>query len=85
MQSPQVLTEYTFEDLRLELQRIRGRMPPRTLYFWISRLGIIPNDRGFYEASDLEILKRLNRFLKRVPNIDKFKQILKQELRQYAS
>lgn len=85
MHTVETVTGYTFEDLRQELARIRGRMPARTLYFWLSRLAIVPNSEGLYEAEDLELLKRLHRFLKRVPNIDKFKQIIRQELNNYAN
>ena len=82
MQTVEALVELTFEDLRQELERIRGTMPSRTLYHWLSRMDIIPNSEGFYTLEDLELLKRLHRFLKRVPNIDKFRRIIQQELNQ---
>lgn len=59
-------------------------MPRRTLYHWLSTLGIYTNLEGYYEASDLEILKQLNRYLKQTPNIRKFKATLQKRGSYYA-
>lgn len=82
MQTIEVLPRLTFEDLRKELEQIRGTMPKRTLYHWLNRLDIIPTTEGYYTPDDLEILKQLNRFLRRVPNINKFRQALMKEIHQ---
>jgi len=82
MQTLEVIPQLSFEDLRQELERVRGTMPKRTLYHWIAKLGIIPAISGYYTPEDLEILKRLNRFLQRTPSIEKFKQALVQEMNQ---
>ena len=72
----QIHAEYTFEELQSELARVRdGGMPKSTLYNWIKRLKILPNESGYYTQDDLDILKDLNRFLKRCPSIAKFEQI----------
>lgn len=75
----------TFEALRRELEQVRGAMPARTLYNWLHKMDIIPNSEGLYTLDDLELLKRLYRFLKRVPNINKFRRIIQQEINSYAS
>ena len=85
MQTVEALVELTFEELRQELERIRGNMPTRTLYHWLNRLDLIPNSEGLYTLDDLELLKRLHRFLKRVPNINKFRRIIQQEMNHYTS
>ena len=47
----------TAKDLREALSSVRGRpVPPRTLQYWRSQLGISPNPCGLYEQSDLESL-----------------------------
>jgi len=79
MQTVIVIQELSFEDLRQGLERERGAMPSRTLYSWIGKMGIIQNSYGFYTSEDLEILKRLSHFLKRVPNINKFRKVIHQE------
>jgi len=79
MQTVIVIQELSFESLRQELERERGAMPSRTLYSWISKMGIIRNSEGFYTSEDLELLKRLYRFLKRVPSINKFRKVIYQE------
>lgn len=85
MQTVEALVELTSEEMRQELERIRGNMPARTLYHWLRRMDIIPNSEGLYTLEDLELLKRLHRFLKRVPNINKFRRIIQQEINNYAS
>lgn len=85
METPNPLIELGFEDLRKELERIRGAMPPSTLYHQLNKLDIVPTADGFYTVEDLEVLKRLHRFLKRVPNINKFRRIIQMEMNRYAS
>ena len=46
MQTVEALVKLTFEDLRQELERIRGNMPTRTLYHWLNRLDLIPNSEA---------------------------------------
>lgn len=73
MNTIQVSTGYTVEELQAELDRVRpGGMPRTTLYGWIRRLKLIPNLDGLYTSEDLETLKALNRFLQNCPSIDKF-------------
>ena len=65
---------FSFQDLQSQLSLIRGRrIPDRTLYFWLSRVGIERDEDGYYSDEDLEILKALAQWLKR-PNakIDRF-------------
>lgn len=72
----EVVVNYTFQDLQVELKRIRGSMPRSTLYYWMDRLGMHPNVSGYYESSDLEILKKLNRFLRKGRSIKQFKELI---------
>ena len=73
MNTVEIHAGYTFEELRQELDRVRdGGMPKSTLYNWLAKLKIAPGISGFYSDDDLEILKDLNRFLTRCPNINKF-------------
>lgn len=79
----EISQEYTFEELQAELNRIReGGMPRSTLYNQISRLRMRPTRNGTYTQDDLDILKDLNRFLRRVNSIEKFKQTLVQDYSQ---
>ena len=67
---------YTFEDLRLELDRIReGGMPRSTLYHWLRSLRILPGKDGYYTEDDLFVLEDLHRFLQRCPSIKKFERV----------
>ncbi len=73
METIEIKTRYTFEDLQRELARIRDRgMPRSTLYYWLEKLRILPGLDGYYTEDDLDVLKDLNRFLKRCPSIKKF-------------
>ena len=74
----EVLPQLTFEDMRVELARLRGHMPTRTLYYQIAQMKIIPSSRGYYTLDDLDTLKALNQYLQ-APNgtsINKFKRAL---------
>lgn len=76
MNTIQISQGYSFEELQAELTRVReGGMPRTTLYNWIRRLKLVPGVDGLYEASDLETLKALNRFLKQCPSIAKFEKV----------
>jgi hypothetical protein len=79
MDTVQVTTTYTFEELRLELDKRRKRgMPRSTLYSWLDKLSIAPNVEGFYSIDDLEELKALSRYLSNGGSrIDNFKLVYK--------
>jgi hypothetical protein len=72
---PQVLPPglYTARELRLTLARYRQRsVPPRTLRWWRSQLGITPDEQGFYTEEDLAILIQLVRWLSRGGTVNQF-------------
>ncbi|MGQ9873310.1 hypothetical protein [Leptodesmis sp.] len=50
------------------------------MQWWLAELCIEPNEFGFYDNSDLATLTSLVLFLKRYRFIDKFKQLLIQEI-----
>lgn len=79
MNTIEIQQGYTFEDLRGELARVRGKMPSTTLYGWLRRLKLVPGLDGLYSQEDLETLKALNRFLKRCPSITKFERVYFQQ------
>lgn len=72
---------YTFTELRLELAKHRGgKVPPRTLQWWMQQLKMKPNEHGFYETEDLKVLVRLVYWLKRCRSIEKFRNLILQEI-----
>lgn len=82
MQSAQPLIDYELEDVRRAVEPVRKsrRLPPRTLSYWMHRLGIYRDDRGFYCQSDVELLKDLARWLYHPRHtIDQFIDIKKQQ------
>jgi DNA-binding transcriptional MerR regulator len=93
MQTPQILTlceidGLTLEDLRQQVEAVRGRsLPPRTLYFWLEKLCIERDAEGYYSKEDADILKALAHWLKRPgAKIKPFKQRLQHYRSQhYAS
>ncbi|GAB4378540.1 MAG: hypothetical protein Kow00121_30640 [Elainellaceae cyanobacterium] len=72
---------YDFEDLRYELGRENGEVCPRTLYYWLSSIGIERNAMGFYEEEDLEILKLWITLKPELRTIRRFKAFLRQHRR----
>lgn len=86
MHTVQVTAALTFEELRLEVERVRRRrLPPRTLQHWISYLPISRDDTGRYDQNDAEILKALCRWLKTPGRtIQEFADNLKREINQDA-
>lgn len=71
----EISQEYTFEELQAELDRVReGGMPRSTLYNQLAQLRIVRTLNGTYTQDDLEILKDLNRFLRRCKSFKKFEQ-----------
>lgn len=74
MHTIEILTGYTFEQLREIGERFRRkRLPPRTLQHWLSKLGIERDDDGLYSESDAELIKALIKWLRRPGNtIDEF-------------
>lgn len=70
--------EYSFEDLRFELALTIGKpLPGRTLRYWLREIGIERNDLGFYERSDLEILKLWIAVKPELRTIERFKALLR--------
>lgn len=56
---------YTIDELAQELSNFRGeRLPLSTHRYRVKSLNLIPNIRGFYEQSDLDLLIKLDMFLK---------------------
>jgi hypothetical protein len=54
----------TFEHLRQNLETERGKtLPPRTLYYWLGKLGIERDSEGFFSQEDAEVLTALVRWL----------------------
>lgn len=75
--------DYDFNDLLFELSLERGEdLSDRTLRYWISNIGIEKNDLGFYERSDLEILKLWLTLKPKLRTINNFKAFLR---RRYAT
>ena len=66
---------YTKSELQWELARKRkGRVPRRTLDFWIQELKMYPDpELGLFVESDLEILKGLISWLKSGRTIAQYK------------
>ena len=86
--APQVIQAdgHTLQELAWRLSRVRRRrVPTRTLRWWIEQLCIEPNKCGLYSDSDLAILISLILFLKRCRSINKFKQVLLQEIETHAN
>ena len=63
---------YTLLELKTELERFTGNIPRSTFYYRVSKLGLIPNDEGLYDESDLQVLKDADKFLKKNKNLAKF-------------
>lgn len=77
---------HTRAELSWRLSRVRGkRVPEPTLTRWLTELCIGPNEYGLYDDADLAVLTSLVLFLKRCRSIDKFKQLLIQEIESHAS
>ena len=77
---------YSLAELRWHLSRVRGkRVPERTLRWWLQELCIESNEFGMYFTDDLQVLTRLILFLKRCRSINKFKQVLLQEIEAHAN
>jgi len=45
----------------------KSSLPRSTFYYRKKKLGMAPDEKGFYYLEDLEILNQLDNFLKRVP------------------
>ncbi|HEY9663305.1 MAG TPA: hypothetical protein V6C65_33070 [Allocoleopsis sp.] len=72
--------EYEFEDLRYELSRDRGKpLSPRTLRYWLREIGIERNEAGFYEHSDLEVLRLWMSLKPQIKTIERFRAILRRK------
>lgn len=64
---------YTARELRCILARYRQqRVPDRTLRWWRSQIGLLPNEDGLYSEDDLQILIQLVRWLSRGGTVQQF-------------
>ena len=67
------------KDLRMVLSDVRGKpVPDRTLRYWRSQLGIKPDEMGFYQQSQLEVLIGLVKALNQGLNTFQYFQLLQQ-------
>ncbi len=65
MSDIEILHGITFEQLRVQAEKVRmRRLPPRTLQHWLSKLGIERDINGQYSDEDAEIIKALVRWLR---------------------
>lgn len=72
---------HTRPELRWRLSKVRGkRVPEPTLTRWLGELCIEPNEYGLYSDDDLKVLTSLVLFFKRCRSLEKFKQLLIQEI-----
>ncbi len=66
-------------DLRIVLSEVRGKpVPDRTLRYWRSQLGIQPDEMGFYQQSQLDVLIGLVKALNQGLNTFQYFQLLLQ-------
>lgn len=76
---------YSLKELAWRLSTVRKRrVPDRTLRWWLEQLHIEPNQYGLYDDNDLATLTSLVLFLKRCRSLNKFKQLLIQEIETHA-
>ena len=66
-------------DLRIILAEVRGRaVPARTLRYWRSQLGIQPDEMGFYQQPQLDVLIGLVKALNQGLNTYQYFELLRQ-------
>lgn len=57
---PEVIVGFTLEELRGKVaQRSRRQISRKTIERWVAAVGLVRNQYGIYEESDIDVLHRL--------------------------